>query len=209
MLYDYLKATYGENEPIFISDIKYEGMSTNYIRQQVKKLTDAGILKRYDTGIYFIPKKSIFKSGSQLSRDKVIEQKYLKENGARCGYICGVMFANQLGLTTQVPMTCEVVTNKATNDYREVKLASSSLILRRPRVKVTDENFRQLQLLDLLKDIDFYAEQDEAEQRKRITAYMNEYAIQFNDLEGYLSYYPDKIFRNMYEMGLLYGVSAQ
>lgn len=208
MLYDYLKETYGENEPIFIADIQYEGMSTNYIRQQVKKLTDAGMLKRYDTGIYFIPKKSIFKSGSQLSRDKVIEQKYLKEGGQRCGYIYGLMFANQLGLTTQVPMTCEVVTNKATNDYREVKLASSSVILRKPRVRVTDENFRQLQLLDLLKDIDFYAERDGDEQFKRITAYMNAYRIRFSDLEKYLPYYPDKIYKNMYEMGLLNGVLA-
>lgn len=206
MLYEYLKETYGENEPIFISDIQYEGMSMNYIRQQVKKMTDAGILKRYDTGIYFIPKKSIFKSGSQLSRDKVIEQKYLKEDGQRCGYVCGVMFANQLGLTTQVPMICEVVTNKATNDYREVKLASSLLILRRPRVKVTDNNYRKLQLLDLLKDIDFYAERSRDEQLARITAYMNAYRIRFGDLEEYLSYYPDKIYKNMYEMRLLNGV---
>ena len=208
MLYDYLKETYGENEPIFVADIKYKEMSTNYIRQQVKKLTDAGLLKRYDTGIYFIPKKSLFKSGSQLSRDKVIEEKYLKDNGVRCGYVCGVMFANQLGLTTQVPTICEVVTNKATSDYREVKIASSPLILRRPRVEVTDKNFRQLQLLDLLKDIDFYAERNEEEQLKRITAYMNEYAIRFNDLDEYLPYYPDKIYKNMYEMRLLNGVLA-
>lgn len=208
MLYDYLKETYGENEPIFIADIQYEGMSMNCIRQQVKKMTDAGMLKRYDTGIYFIPKKSIFKSGSQISRDKVIERKYLKEDGQRCGYICGVMFANQLGLTTQVPMVCEVVTNKATNDYREVKLASSSVILRRPRVRVTDENFRLLQLLDLLKDIDFYAEQNAAERLARITAYMNAYRIRFSDLEKYLPYYPDKIYKNMYEMRLLNGVLA-
>ncbi len=208
MLYDYLKETYGENEPIFIADVQYEEMSTNHIRQQVKKLTDAGMLKRYDTGIYFIPKKSIFKSGSQLSRDKVIEQKYLKEDGQRCGYICGVMFANQLGLTTQVPVICEVVTNKATNDYREVKLASSSVVLRKPKVKVTEQNYRQLQLLDLLKDIDFYAEKDETEQLKRITAYMKAYEIRFRNLAEYLPYYPDKIYKNMYEMGLLNGVLA-
>ena len=61
MLYEYLKETYGENEPIFVADIEYGSMSENNIRQQIKKLTDTGLLKRYDTGIYFIPKKSIFK----------------------------------------------------------------------------------------------------------------------------------------------------
>ena len=65
MLYDYLKDMYGENEPIFVADIKYGDTPMNSIRQQVKKLTDEGYLKRYDTGIYFIPKKTIFKSGSQ------------------------------------------------------------------------------------------------------------------------------------------------
>ena len=157
---------------------------------------------------YIIPKKSLFKSGSQLSRDKVIEEKYLKDRGVRCGYVGGVMFANRLGLTSQVPTICEVVTNKATNDYREVKIASSPLIIRKLRVEVTDKNFRQLQLLDLLKDIDFYAERGGDEQLKRITAYMNACAIRFNDLDEYLPYYPDKIYKNMYEMRLLNGVLA-
>ena len=208
MLYDYLRVTYGENEPIFVADLQYEGKSMNYIRQQIKKLTDNGMIKRYDTGIYFIPKKSIFKSGSQLSRDKVIEKKYLQENGQRCGYIGGVMFANQLGLTTQVPAVCEVVTNKATNDCREVTLASSPLIIRRPRAKVTEENFRQLQLLDLLKDIDFYAESDMEKQKEQILSYMNACGIRFTDLNAFLPYYPDKIYKNMYEVGLLSSVLA-
>ncbi len=208
MLYDFLRETYGENKPIFVADIQYKRMSINSIRQQVKKMTDAGLLKRYDTGIYFIPKKSIFKSGSQLSRDQVIEEKYLKKDGKRCGYISGVMFANQLGLTTQMPAVCEVVTNKATNDYRKVTLASSPLILRKPRVQVTDSNFRLLQLLDLLKDIDFFAEKGKKEQLKRIMTYMKEYEIRFGDLDAYLPYYPDKIYKNMYEMRMLKSVSA-
>lgn len=208
MLYDYLKEKFGEDEPIFIADIQYEGMSMNCIRQQVKKLTDNGMLKRYDTGIYFIPKKSVFQSGSQLSQDKVIERKYLKDGNQRCGYITGVLFANQMGLTTQVPVNCEVVTNKATNDYREVKLASSTVILRRPRVEVTEENYRQLQLLDLIKEIDFYSEKDGNERLKRLTAYMKACEIGFEDLKEYLPYYPDKIYKNMYEVGLLNGISA-
>lgn len=74
VLYEYLKETYGENVPIFVSDIEYADMTENNIRQQIKKMTDSGLLKRYDTGIYFIPKKSIFKSGTQLSMNTVIEK---------------------------------------------------------------------------------------------------------------------------------------
>lgn len=208
MLYDYLIKTYGENEPIFVADIKCADMSEGNIRQQIKRLSDAGLIKRYDTGIYFIPKKSIFKSGTQLSMQRVIEKKYLKDDDKRCGYITGVAFANQLGLTTQVAMECEVVTNKATKEYRETTLAKSRVIIRKPRVEVDEENYRILQFLDLIKDIDYYAEVSKAEQQARLTAYMKYYAMSFSDLEPYLQYYPDKIYKNLYETRLLYGISS-
>ncbi|MCD8118882.1 MAG: hypothetical protein LUE29_05275 [Lachnospiraceae bacterium] len=206
-LYDYLLKTYGVNEPIFISNIQYKGMTMNYIRQQVKKLTDQGLLKRYDTGIYFIPTKTIFKSGSTLSREKVIEQKYLTENGTRCGYIGALTFANQLGLTTQLSAKCEIVTNKATSDYREVKLAASTVILKKPRVTVTEDNYRELQLLDLIKDIDYFSESDPDAQLRRILAYMKELGMGFSNLKPWLPFYPDKIYKNMYEMGMLNFIS--
>lgn len=208
MLYEYLKETYGENVPIFVSDIKYADMTENNIRQQIKKMTDSGLLKRYDTGIYFIPKKSIFKSGTQLSMNTVIEKKYLQDNNQRCGYISGVAFANQLGITTQVSMACEVVTNKATNDYRETTLAKSRVIIRKPRIPVSEQNYRMLQFLDLMKDIDYFSEIAGEELKERLCKYLEINAIRFSDLEKYLQYYPDRIYKNMYETGLLHGISS-
>lgn len=208
VLYEYLKKTYGENEPIFVSDIAYADMSGNNIRQQVKKLTDAGLLKRYDTGIYFIPKNSIFKSGTQLSLNTVIERKYLQDKNKCCGYISGIAFANQLGITTQVSMVCEIVTNKATNERREITLANSRVIVRRPRVPVDEKNYRLLQFLDLMKDIDYYAEITGGELNKCLCEYMKANSIVFADLEKYLKYYPDKIYRNLFETRLLYGISS-
>lgn len=208
VLYEYLKETYGENVPIFVSDIRYEGMTENNIRQQIKKMTDTGLLKRYDTGIYFIPKKSIFKSGTQLSMNTVIEKKYLQDNNERCGYISGIAFANQLGITTQVSMACEVVTNKATNDYRETTLAKSRVIIRKPRVRVSEQNYRMLQFLDLMKDIDYFSEISGEELKRCLYKYLEVNAIHFSDLEKYLKYYPDKIYKNMYETGLLYGIPS-
>lgn len=208
MLFEYLKETYGENEPIFVADIEYNGMSDNYIRQQVKKLTDAGLLKRYDTGIYFIPQKSIFKSGTQLSMNRVIERKYLQDKNERCGYVSGVAFANQLGITTQVSMICEVVTNKATNDRREITLANSRVIVRRPRTPVNEQNYRILQFLDLMKDIDYFAEVTGEELQKCLCEYLEANSIRFADLEKYLGYYPDKIYRNLFETRLLYGIPS-
>lgn len=208
MLFDYLYKIYGENEPIFVAEIEYGSMSEGSIRQQIMKLAEAGMIKRYDTGIYFIPKKSIFKSGTQLSMNRVIEKKYLMDNDKICGYISGVAFANQLGLTTQVAMACEVVTNKATKDYRETTLAKTKVIIRKPRVAVDEENYHVLQLLDLMKDIDFYAEVTGDELQRRLIAYMKRCSIMFSDLEPYLQYYPDKIYKNLYETRLLYGIPS-
>ena len=208
MLFDYLLITYGTNEPIFVSDITYDGMTQNNIRQQIMNYAAAGKLKRYDTGIYYIPKGSIFKTATSLSQNSVIEKKYLYSGTERCGYISGINFANRIGLTTQVPASCEVVTNKASKDYREATLASEKIIIRKPRVMIDESNYKSLQFLDLLKDIDLYSELEGKELNNKIKTYMEKSGLQFQQLEQYLSLYPDKIFRNMYKVGVLNGISA-
>ena len=191
-----------------VDEISYNNMSQNSIRQQIMNYASDGKLKRYDTGIYFIPEKSIFKSSGTLSQNTVIERKYLVEGSARCGYISGLNFANRLGITTQVPASCEVVTNKASKEYRETRLASAKIILRKPRVEINAANYKSLQFLDLLKDIDLYSEFEGKELNEKIKSYMNKSGIKFSDLEGFLSLYPDKIYRNMYKVGVLNGISA-
>lgn len=208
-LYEFLIQNYKENEPIFTSEIQIEGMTNVNLRQQLKKLADSGKIKRFDTGIYFIPEKTIFRSGSQLSSYQVIEKKYLQNDNQRCGYISGIMLANQMGLTTQVPMVYEVVTNKATKDYRETKLNKTRVILRKPRVEVTDDNYKILQFLDLMKDIDYYSEVEGERLQKRLFQYMQDMKLNFSMLEPYLSYYPDRVYKNMYETRLIYGFSSQ
>ena len=157
-LYQYITENYKENEPFFLSDIQIEGMTENNIRQQLKKLTDSEKVKRFDKGIYYLPQPSIFKSGARPTLERVLEYKYLCDKSNRCGYISGLLFFNQLGLTTQVPMQYEIVTNKATNEYRETFLAKSRIIIRKPKVPVTEENYMALQFLDMLKDVDVYSE---------------------------------------------------
>ena len=209
MLFSYLREKYGENEPIFVSDIRYEGVSDSRLRQQIMKLNEEGKLKRYDTGIYYIPKKSIFRSSAQLSFDKVIEAKYLCSSDGRCGYFNGLMFANLMGLTTQVSMAYDVVTNKATRDIRETTLARTRVILRKPRTPITEENYKALQFLDLLKDIDTLSEIPATEAQGRLIKYMNDAGLNFLDLEKYIDLYPDRIYKNLYKMRLLHGIFTQ
>lgn len=209
MLYEYLKYKYQPNEPIFLSNLNIEGISYNNLRQQIKKLVDSGLLVRYDTGIYFIPEPSIFKSGSQLSFNRVVKEKYLlDESREQCGYISGVYFANAVGLTTQVPMKYDIVTNKATKDYREVKLAQSTIIVRKPKIEVTSANHLTLQFLDLIKDIDSLSELKGLSLNNKLRDYIQKANLEFKEIEKYLDYYPDKIYKNMYKVGILNGISA-
>lgn len=203
-LYEYLLDNYKENEPIFLADLQVDGMTRTNVRQQIKKLTDTGKVKRFDNGIYFLPQKTIFKSGSQLAPEKVLECKYLRDKDERCGYVSGLMFFNQMGLTTQVPMMYEVVSNKATNDYRETSLAKSRVIVRKPKVPVTEKNYKDLQFLDMLKDVDVYSEVTGKPLQERLYRHMDDAHLSISEMEPYFAYYPDKLYKNLVETRVIY-----
>ena len=207
-VYDYLTENYQENEPIFLAEINIPGVKEGTVRQQMKKLTEDGRIKRFDTGIYYIPKNSMFRFGSMLSVDDVIRKRYLVEGNNRCGYLSGILFANQLGLTSQVPMVYEVYTNKATTDYRDTTIGNLRVIIRRPYVEVDDKNVSVLQFLDLMKEVSDISELDGAELTDRLLGYMKANDMGFDTIKPYLPYYPDRIYRNMYEVGLLNGVAT-
>lgn len=207
-VYSYIENNYQPNEPIFLSELCIPGVKVVSVRQQMKKLTESGQLKRFDAGIYYIPKKSMFRSGSTLSVDEVIRRKYLADGENCCGYVGGILFANQLGLTTQIPGVYEIYTNKATTEYRETRLANLRVILRKPYCAIDGKNAATLQFLDLLKEIVDISEVDGEELKNRLIGYMKKKSIGFENMRQFLPYYPERIYKNMYEVGLLNGVSA-
>lgn len=207
-VYRFLEKNYQENEPIFLSDVVVPGMKEVSVRQQFGKLTGDGRLKRFDTGIYYLPRESIFKSGGTLSVEKVIRQKYLMDGDKTCGYMCGVGFANRLGLTTQVPAVYEVCSNYATTDYRDTRLGGFRVIVKKPYLEINDQNAYALQFLDLMKEVVEVSELEGSELTERLMAYLKARDMKFDNLKPYLRFYPDKIYKNMYEAGLLYGMAT-
>lgn len=163
-----------------------------------------GRLKRFDTGINFLPRKSVFRSDSMLSVDDVIWKKYLMNGTNRCGYMSGMRFANKIGLTTQVSSIYEIYTNNATKDYRETRIANLKVIIRKPYVKVDEYNASILQFLDLLKEVMDLSEIEGEELTSTLVEYMRKKNIKFEGLRRFLSYYPERINKNMYEVGLAY-----
>lgn len=206
MLYEYLQKNYKPNEPIFVSDIDLD-VSNNYLRQMFKTLCDEGRIKRYETGIYYLPGKSRLKGGVAIAPGEVAKYKYISRNGKVEGYYSGYTFANQLGLTTQVPFTIEIVSNGASAKCREVKVKEQRVMLRKPRTEITKENCRVLQFLDLLKDVELYADEETEDARERIVKFIKNNSITMEMLDRYIGLYPDKVYKNLYEMRL-YNVFA-
>ena len=150
MLYDYLRSQYPPNEPIFLSDVTLPGVSRDAVRQQFKTLCDAGKIVRYEDGVYYIPAQTRLKGGAGLSPDLVALRKYIDRKGSTDGYYSGFTFANQVGASLQVPQVREIVTNRTNSWRRAVRIRNQEFVLRKPRVPVTAENAKALQLLDLL-----------------------------------------------------------
>ncbi len=207
MLYDYLIQNYEKGEPIFLADIFIEEMSEENIRYHLKKLTDEGMLSRFESGIYYIPKMSILGEKAVLSAETVVLHKYISRRGKRVGFYSGYTLANRLGLSTQVPLKEEITSNYAPAQVREISVKNRKYIIRRPAVEITEENAYVLQFLDCLKDIDKAAEENMEVCGKILTQYAMEHRITKEQIDRFLAYYPLKIYKAIYETEVAY-VSA-
>ena len=145
------------DEPIFIDDIKkhfkkiiqndFENTFKN-IYVYINRLVKENKLSQFIKGVYYKPIKGIF-GNKPLDINKVIEKKYLcDENGIK-GYISGAYLFNKIGLTTQVSKEILIMTNECpnANDYNNKSLG---VVIRKPKILVNEDNYKYLQLFDIL-----------------------------------------------------------
>lgn len=203
-LYEYLVNNFKLNEPIILSDLKVDGMSYDNLRQQMKKLADDDKVRRYENGVYYLPKPSKFNLEVGLNPETVLEYKYLTEDGKKCGYISGLLFYNLMGLTSQVPTLYQIVTNKATTNYRETNVGKTKLVIKKPRVTVTEDNYKILQFLDLILDVDVFSELEGKELNNRLSKYMRDVNLSVADMEPYFDFYPDKLYKNLVKTEVIF-----
>lgn len=208
MLYEYLKENYEPGEPIFSGDIEIPGLSEENLRYHLKKLTDDGIISRFEAGVYYFPKKDILGERMNLSVETVATHKYIKRRGKRVGYYSGYTLANRMGLSTQVPFTVEITSNYAPAQVRELTIKNRKYIVRRPIVEVTEDNVTVLQFLDCLKDIEKCAEEEMDVCGRILSEYARHNAITKKRVDEFIANYPVKIYKAIYETGVEY-VSAR
>lgn len=152
-----------KNEPIFIEDIKEYIMQFyneeekenvfNNVKAILNRMIKEKVIKSAYKGIYYIPKINMF-GEMPLAIRKIIQYKYLTDKlGNVKGYITGATLFNRVGLTTQVPNMTDIATNECKN-YNKYTNEYLKTIIRKPKINITTENYKYLQLFDLIENKD-------------------------------------------------------
>lgn len=204
MMKSYLLENYGYNEPIFLNDLKIEELSENAVRQSVKRLVTNGFLERFDKGIYYIPKQDGLLGKSYLDPVLVIMRKYVRNESETYGYVTGMAFANQLGVTTQMPAIIEIVTNREATNGRTITVGSQKVRIKKAAVTVSDNNAELLQFLDGIGRAEKYTELSMEETIKIMSAYAKRKCFTREQLAGVSSVISGATAKKMIECGLIY-----
>lgn len=204
MLKTYLMENYGYNEPIFLNDLEVEGLSKNAVRQSVKRLVANGFLERYDNGIYFIPKHGGLLGKSYLDPYVVIIRKYVQNKSETYGYVTGITFANQLGLTTQIPAVIEVVTNREATNGRMITVGKQRVRVKKSTITVSDSNAELLQLLDSIGQAEKYTELSREETINTLTTYVKKKRFSKEQLSEVSSILTGATAKKLIEWGMIY-----
>lgn len=201
MLYDYIVNNYDKDEPIFLSELP--GNSRDYIRQEMKQLADEGKVERLYNGVYYLSYMTILGTKGRVSVDKLVEKKYISYQGQVSGYITGIQLANMYGFTTQNPACIEVCSNEATTKQRKLDIDGRKVIVYKPLAEINKENKSALQFLDLMSSIDKYSELSGEELEKKLKEFVRAVNVDFMKVKEYISLFPDRVFRNIYQGGLM------
>ena len=195
-----LEKAYGYNEPILLNEINIAGMNEVYIRQAFSRLAKRGKLERFEQGVYYIPKMTPL-GMSRLSAKKVYEKKYIYDKRNVYGFYAGLTLENAIGITTQVPNVVEIVTNNEGSRLREVMIGSQKVRVRKLSVKITEQNARILQFLDLMNRVNL---KDMSEESKdNLKNYVREQKLKREEVFQYIGQFPSRTAKNMIESGII------
>ena len=148
---------------------------------------------RYRKGIYYRAVKTPF-GFSKIDYNKLINDLYLCDIDQVYGYISGPTLANKIGLTTQMAKEEYIVTNnnRVVSDIDNIKLI-------KPPVIVTRDNYKILQVLDLLLNkYDVYYDCENP--NKVIYNYIIDNNINFENLLYYSRYYNKNVLFKLQEV---------
>jgi len=140
----------------------------------LSRFVDKGLIKRARKGYYYKPKVSAF--GEQKPREEVLLSIYLFEKKKQVAYVTGTRLYNRLGLTTQIPNSVRI----ASLD-KQVKGKVGNMVVKPAKsyVKVTTDNIKYLEILDVIKDLNTIPDLEKSDG----IVYLKKVLFNFNSLE--------------------------
>lgn len=201
MLYNYIEDNYKQAEPIFLSDLLRINIAEPDLKQQLKELCEKGLVQQYGEEVYFIPKKSKLNLAVGPNADMVARYRFISKGDNVDGFYAGNTFANQLGISVQVPYVIEIVSNNVSEDG-EVLIGNRRFVVRKPIVPITKDNVYVLQMLELLVKLDAYLDCSYEEAKEKFAEYISVCGITKSDVELFIKEYPPSALEYYYELGL-------
>lgn len=204
IILEYIKSNYDNKTPIFINDIYkvFADISEGTIRSLFKRFSDNCVLEKVNNGVYALPNKDSVLGKATVYVSDVIENKYIRnKKGDRIGYISGINFSNQIGLTSQTASVNSIYSNNVSKKKRMTTLKNSRLIVNAPRVEVTDENYKLLQILDLLNDFEKLSEYDLKTASKKLLDFLEKIKLKTEEVESIVAKYPLEAQVKFYKIG--------
>ena len=156
---------------------------------------------RYRKGIYFKTDKTPF-GYAPINYQKLINDLYIKKSDEIIGYISGPTFANKIGLTTLLPKYEYITTNnnRVISDVINLKLV-------KPVTKITSNNYKYLQILDLINN-KHHIQYDCDNPNRLIYDYIKKNNLQFSVLLYYSKYYKKDILVKLQEISANYELAS-
>ena len=130
------------------------GAATKAIERLIKR----DVIERSSKGLFYVPKQTAF--GRLQPREEELLKRYLFKGTQRTAYVTGITLYNKMGLTTQVPKNITL----ACRDKRiAAKIGSFEIKSVKSYVDVTNNNYRFLELLDVIKDLNSIPDADKSQ----------------------------------------------
>lgn len=155
--------TIGKGIPFFIDEIVEYIINDNHnvnkekiynnVKVILNKMNKDSLIETAYNGVYYVPIENIF-GKMAISNREIINYKYITDKkGNIKGYITGAKLFNEAHLTTQVPNIIDIATNDC-NNYNKYTNTNLKVIIRKPKIKIDNENYKYLQLFDLIENKD-------------------------------------------------------
>lgn len=176
-------------KPIFLNDIVryFNTDNQNFVElrktisQYLNRLVNSNELKKFVDGVFYKAKQNIF-GETPIDVTELIHDVYLFDNETNnfIGYRVGAAVLANIGISNNLENKYEI----ATNNYNKRKILGKvklNVQINKPPIEVNNDNYRYLQLLDTLKNLEKYHLISNRAGNK-LTNYMDENEIKIDEL---------------------------